>query len=92
MAERAAVLLGAVQFGLRIKVIVHDNATPEGIEKAAWAMIADDPVRYWTLFNDLASGRSVALSRNDFLEAGLQRVETSVPDDQQPEVLWEKEN
>ena len=55
-------------------------------------MIADDPVRHWTLFDDFALGRSVPLSRNDFPEVGLQRVETSVPDDQQQEVLWEKQD
>ena len=33
----------------------------------------------------------VAVLLYDFLEVGLQRVETSVPDDKQPEVLWEKE-
>jgi hypothetical protein len=29
---------------------------------------------------------------NDFVEVALQRVETSVPDDQQPEILWERED
>ena len=91
MIERVAVLLGTVQFRLNVKVMVSENATLEDAEKAAWATIGNDPFRCWTLLDDLGLGPSMPLSINDFLEVGLQRVETSVPDDKQPEVLWEKE-
>jgi hypothetical protein len=92
MKERVAVLLGTVQFRLSVKVMVPENATFEDAEKAAWATIGNDPVRCWTLLDDLGVGPSMPLSLNDFLEVGLQRIETSVPDDQQREVLWEKED
>ena len=91
MIERVAVLLGTVQFRLNVKVMVSENATLEDAEKAAWATIGHDSFRCWTLLDDLGLGPSMPLSINDFLEVGLQRVETSVPDDKQPEVLWEKE-
>jgi hypothetical protein len=92
MVARVAVLLGTVQFSLRVKVIASKNATPEGIESAAWAAIADDRVTYWTLVDELGVGHPVPLSRSDFLEVGLQRVETSAPEKQQPKVLWERED
>jgi hypothetical protein len=92
MVERIAVLLGTVQFRLTIKVIVPENATPEEVEKATLAMIADAPTENWTLVDDLGLGPSMPLSLNDFLEVALQRVETSVFDDQQSEILWEKED
>jgi hypothetical protein len=41
--------------------------------------------------DELGVGHPVQLSINDFLEVSLQRVETSVLPDEQPEVLWEKD-
>ncbi len=92
MKERVAVLFGTVQFRLNVKVMLPENATLEDAEKAAWATIGNDPFRSWTLLDDLGLGPSMPLSINDFLEVGLRRVETSVPDGQQREVLWEKED
>ena len=45
-----------------------------------------------TLVDELGGGHPVQLAINDFLEVSLQRIETSVPPDEQPEVLWEKED
>jgi hypothetical protein len=92
MVERAAVLLGTVQFRLKVKVDVPESATLADAERAAQATLADDPVRKWTLVDELGVGHPVQLAVNDFLEISLQSVETSVPDDEQPELLWEKEN
>jgi hypothetical protein len=91
MKECVAVLLGTVQFRLNVKVMLPENATLDDAEKAAWAIIGNDPFRSWTLLDDLGLGPSMPLSINDFLEIALQRIETSVPDGQQREVLWEKE-
>jgi hypothetical protein len=92
MIERVAVLLGTVQYRLKVKVVVPEEATLEDAEKAAWAKIADAPVSNWTLVDELGVGHVVPLSLNDFLEVRLQSVETSVPDDERPEILWEKED
>jgi hypothetical protein len=92
MVERVAVLLGTVQFRLQVKVEVPERATLADAEKAAQATLADHPVRKWTLVDELGMGHTVQLAVNDFLEISLQSVETSVPDDEQPELLWEKEN
>jgi hypothetical protein len=92
MVERVAVLLGTVQFRLKIKVDVPESATLADAEKAAQATLADDPVRTWALVDELGIGPPVQLAVDDFLEISLQSVETSVPDDEQPELLWEKEN
>jgi len=92
MIERVAVLLGTVQYRLKVKVVVPEKATLQDAEKAAWAKIADAPVSNWTLVDELGVGHVVPLSLNDFLEVRLQSVETSVPDDERPEILWEKED
>ena len=42
--------------------------------------------------DELGGGHPVQLAINDFVEISLQSVETSVPDDEQPELLWEKES
>jgi hypothetical protein len=36
MIERVAVLLGTVQYRLKVKVVVPEKAPLEGAEKAAW--------------------------------------------------------
>ena len=92
MVERVAVLLGTVQFRLAVRITVPDNATLDDAEKAAWATIGNYPIKDWTLVDELGVGHPVPLSLNDFVEVALQRVETSVPDDQQPEILWERED
>jgi hypothetical protein len=92
MTECVAVLLGTVQFRLKVKVVVPENATVKDAEDAALAAIEDDPIRNWTLIDELGRGHSVQLGVNDFLEIGLQRVETAVLADEQPEVFWESED
>jgi hypothetical protein len=92
MVERVAVLLGTVQFRLKVKVNVPDRATLADAEQAAQARLADDPVRKWTLVDELGVGHPVQLALDDFLQVNLQSVETCVPRDAQPEVLWEKED
>jgi len=92
MAERVAVLLGTVQFRLEVRINVPESATPADAEKAARSMLLDDPVRNWTLVDELGVGHPVQLAINDFVEVSLQRVETSAPPDEQPKVLWEKED
>jgi hypothetical protein len=92
MVERVAVLLGTVQFRLKVKVNIPESATLADAEKAARSTLADDPVRNWTLVDELGVGHPVQLALDDFLEVSLQSVETSVPMDERPEVLWEKEN
>jgi hypothetical protein len=92
MVERVAVLLGTAQFRLNVKIDVPDSATLADAEKAARSTLVDDPVRNWTLVDELGVGHPVQLAINDFLEVSLQRVETCVPSDEQPEVLWEKED
>jgi hypothetical protein len=92
MLERVAVLLGTVQFRLKVKVNIPESATLADAEKAARSTLADDPVRNWTLVDELGVGHPVQLALDDFLEVSLQSVETSVPMDERPEVLWEKEN
>jgi hypothetical protein len=90
--ERVVVLLGTVQFRLKVKVNVPESSTLADAEKAARSALADDPVRDWTLVDELGVGHSVPLALNDFLEMSLQSVETCAPADEQPEVLWEKED
>ncbi len=85
-----AVLLGTVQFRLKVKVNVPESATLADAEKAAWSTLVDDPIRNWTRVDELGVGHRVPLTINDFLEVSLERVETSVPPDERPEVLWEK--
>jgi hypothetical protein len=92
MVERVAVLLGTVQFRLKLKVNLPGSATLADAEYAARATLADDPVRKWTLVDELGGGHAVQLAVNDFLQVSLQSVETCVPPDTQPEVLWEKED
>ena len=92
MVERMAVLLGTAQFRLKIKITVPESATLADAEKAAMSLFVDSPARNWTLVDELGVGHPVQLAINDFLEVSLQRVETCVPPDEQPEVLWEKED
>jgi hypothetical protein len=92
MVERVAVLLGTVQFRLKLKVSLPESATLADAENAARSTLADGPARKWTLVDEFGGGHPVQLAANDFLEIGLQSVETSVPDGEQPELLWEKEN
>jgi hypothetical protein len=92
MAERVAVLLGTVQFRLEVKINVPESVTLADAEKAARSTLVDEPVRNWTLVDELGAGHPVQLAISDFLEVSLQRVETVVPQDEQPEVLWEKED
>jgi hypothetical protein len=79
MVERVAVLLGTVQFRLKVKVNVPDRATLADAEQAAQARLADDPVRKWTLVDELGVGHPVQLALDDFLQVNLQSVETCVP-------------
>jgi hypothetical protein len=53
MIERVAVLLGTVQYRLKVKVVVPEKATLQDAEKAAWTKIADAPVSNWTLVDEL---------------------------------------
>jgi hypothetical protein len=92
MLERVAVLLGTVQFRLKVKVNIPESTTLADAEEAARSTLADDPARNWTLVDELGVGHPVQLALDDFLEVSLQSVETSVPMDERPEVLWEKEN
>ncbi len=92
MVERVAVLLGTAQFRLQIKIDVPEAATLAEAEKAARSLFVDNPVRNWTLVDELGVGHPVQLAIDDFVEISLQRVETVVPADEQPEVLWEKED
>ena len=91
MVERVAVLLGTVQFRLKLKVNLPDRATLAEAEDVARSTLADGPVRKWTLVDELGCGHPVQLAVNDFLEISLQSVETSVGGDEQPELLWENE-
>jgi len=77
MVERVAVLLGTVQFRLKVGN-VPESTTLVHAEKAAWAMLRQHPVRSWTLVDELGVGHSIRLSINDFFEVSLQRVETSI--------------
>ena len=92
MVERVAVLLGTVQFRLKLKVSLPESATLADAENVARSTLADGPVRIWTLVDELGDGHPVQLAVNDFLEISLQSVETSVRGDEQPELLWENEN
>jgi hypothetical protein len=92
MTKCVAVLLGTVQFRLKVKVVVPENATLKDAEKAALAAIEDDPIKNWTQVDEFGGAHSVQLAVNDFLEIGLQRVETAVFADEQPKVLWESED
>jgi hypothetical protein len=74
------------------EVNVPESATLADAEKAASSMFVDNPVRNWTLVDELGVGHPVQLAINDFLEVRLQRVETSVLPGEQPEVLWEKDD
>ncbi len=91
MVERVAVLLGTAQFGLKVRVNIPESATLADAEKAAKSLFVDAPVKNWTLVDELGVGHPVQLAINDFLEVSLQRVETCVPRDAQPEVLWERD-
>jgi hypothetical protein len=53
MVERVAVLLGTVQFRLKLKVNLPGSATLADAEYAARATLVDDPVRKWTLVDEL---------------------------------------
>jgi hypothetical protein len=55
MTECVAVLLGTVQFHLKVKVVVPENATLRDTEEAALAAIEDDPIKNWTLVEERAS-------------------------------------
>jgi hypothetical protein len=88
--ERVVVLLGTVQFRLKVKVNVPESATLADAEKAARSTLVDDPVRQWTLVDELGGGHPVQLAVSDFRDISLQSIETSVPNDEQPKVLWEK--
>jgi hypothetical protein len=97
MVERVAVLLGTVQFRLKVKLNLPESATLVDAEKATWATLREDPIRKWTLVDELGVGHPVKLAINDFLEVSLQSVETCVltddqRDDHQPKVLWEKDD
>jgi hypothetical protein len=95
MDERVvAVLIGTVQLQLAVKVVVppdDDGAAPRVIEKIALETIGDNGYGNWTLLDDLGVGITFPLHRDDFVEVRLQRVETLVSDNQQPKVLWERE-
>jgi hypothetical protein len=90
MVERVVVLLGTVQFRLKVTVDVPESAPLGDAHKAARLALADDPVRNWTLVDELGGGHPVQLADNDFREISLQSIETAVPEDEQPHVLWEK--
>jgi hypothetical protein len=66
MVERVAVLLGTVQFRLKVKGNVPESTTLVDAGKAAWAMLRQHPVRSWTLVDELGVVHSVQLSINDF--------------------------
>jgi hypothetical protein len=68
MVERVAVLLGTVQFRLKLKVNLPDRATLAEAEDVARSTLADGPVRKWTLVDELGCGHPVQLAVNDFLE------------------------
>jgi hypothetical protein len=53
MVERVVVLLGTVQFRLKIKVNVPESATLADTEKAARSTLAGDAVKNWTLVDEL---------------------------------------
>ena len=53
MVERVAVLLGTVQFRLKVKVNVPESATLADAEKAAQVTLADDSVRRWKWVDEL---------------------------------------
>ena len=92
MVERVVVLLGTAQFRLKVKVNVPETATLADAEKAARSTLADNPVRNWMLIDELGGGHPVQLAVNDFSEINLQSIETSAPNDEQPEILWEKDD
>jgi hypothetical protein len=92
MVERVVVLLGTVQFRLKIKVNVPESATLADTEKAARSTLAGDAVKNWTLVDELGGGHPVPLAVSDFREIDLQSIETSVTDDEQPKVLWERKD
>jgi hypothetical protein len=92
MVERVVVLLGTVQFRLKVTVDVPESATLADAHEAARLALADGPVRQWTLVDELGSGHPVQLAVSDFREISLQSIETSVPYDEQPQVLWEKKD
>ena len=92
MVERVAVLLGTVQFRLAIRIIVPENATIDDAEKAAWATIGDYPIKDWTLVDELGVGHPCPSHLTTLSRWPCNASETSVPDDQQPEILWERED
>ncbi len=49
MVERVAVLLGTVQFRLKLKVNLPESATLADAENVARSTLADGPVRKWAL-------------------------------------------
>jgi hypothetical protein len=89
MMERAAVLLGTAQFRLKVKIAVPEGATLADVEDTVRSTIVDDPIRTWTLVDDLGIGYPVQLALRDFIDIDLQGVETT---DEQPVVLWEKDD
>ena len=58
----------------KVKVNVPESATLADAEKAARSTLVDDPVRQWTLVDELGGGHPVQLATNDFLEISLQSV------------------
>jgi hypothetical protein len=62
MTECVAVLLGTVQFHLKVNVVVPENATLKDAEEAALAAIEDDPIKNWTLVDELG-GCSLCATR-----------------------------
>jgi hypothetical protein len=49
MVERVAVLLGTVQFRLKLKVSLPESATLADAENVARSTLAGGPARKWTL-------------------------------------------
>ena len=65
MVERVAVLLGTVQFRLKLKVNLPESAALADAENVARSTLADGPVRKWTLVDELGDGHPVQLAVND---------------------------
>jgi hypothetical protein len=71
MVEREAVLLGTVHLRLKVKINIPESATLANAEKAARSTIVDDPIRNWTLVDELGVGHPVQLALRDFIEISL---------------------